>query len=105
MTWHDVAACFFGGAFLANFFPHFVVGVSGLEFPSPFAKPPFRGLSSPAVNVLWGFLNLVVAYALIVIVGNFELRSVAHAGAVATGLGLAAVGIARSAGRVRAMAR
>jgi hypothetical protein len=24
MPWHDVAAYFFGGAFLANFVPHFV---------------------------------------------------------------------------------
>jgi hypothetical protein len=102
MTWHNVAACFFGGAFLANFIPHFVVGISGLEFPSPFATPPFRGLSSPAVNVLWGLFNLVVAYALVVLVGNFELKSVAQAGALAAGFGLAAVGIARSAARVRA---
>src|SRR3712207_3953339 len=79
MRWHDVAANFFGGVFLANFVPHFVAGVSGRSFYSPFAKPPFRGLSTPAVNVLWGLFNLAVAYALLVVVGDFELRRLAHA--------------------------
>ncbi len=50
--------------FLANFVPHFINGVSGLPFPTPFANPPGRGLSSPTVNVLWGLLNLVIGYIL-----------------------------------------
>lgn len=54
MTWHDAMAHFIGGVFFANFFPQFVSGVSDRSFPSTFGKPPFRGLSSPAVNVLWG---------------------------------------------------
>jgi hypothetical protein len=101
MPWHDVAAYFFGGAFLANFIPHFVAGVSGRSFPSPFAKPPFRGLSSPAVNVLWGLFNLAVAYALLVIVGSFELRRVADVVISAGGFGLASVGLARKLGRLQ----
>jgi hypothetical protein len=39
--------------------PHFVNGVSGDPFPTPFAKPPGKGLSSPIVNVLWALFNLV----------------------------------------------
>jgi hypothetical protein len=101
MPWHDVVASFFGGAFLANFVPHFVAGVSGRSFPSPFAKPPFRGLSSPAVNVLWGLFNLAVAYALLVVVGSFELRRVAHVAISAAGFGLASVGLARKLGRLQ----
>jgi hypothetical protein len=46
--------------FLANAVPHFVHGISGNRFPTPFARPPGKGLSSPTVNVLWGLLNLVV---------------------------------------------
>jgi hypothetical protein len=46
--------------FLANSVPHFVHGISGNRFPTPFARPPGKGLSSPTVNVLWGLLNLVV---------------------------------------------
>jgi len=42
--------------------PHFVQGISGERFPTPFAKPPGRGLSSPLVNVLWGLVNLVLGF-------------------------------------------
>lgn len=96
MTLQYVAAYFFGGVFLANFTPHFVAGVSGRAFHTPFAKPPFRGLSSPAVNILWGLFNLVVAYVLLVIVGGLELRRVADAAVAATGFGLGSLFIARS---------
>ena len=54
----------FGGAFLANAVPHFVNGMMGRPFQSPFAKPPGNGLSSSTVNVLWGFANFVIAYLL-----------------------------------------
>lgn len=64
MTWYDYVACFFAGAFLANTVPHFVHGISGDRFPTPFASPPGKGLSSPTVNVLWALFNLVVAYFL-----------------------------------------
>ena len=64
MKWYNYIACFFAGAFLANFVPHFIHGVSGDSFPSPFANPPGKGLSSPRVNVWWGLLNLVVGYFL-----------------------------------------
>ena len=100
MHGYEVAAYFFGGAFLANFVPHFVAGVSGRSFPSPFAKPPFRGLSSPPVNVFWGLCNLAAAYALLVAVGELELRQTAHVAIAATGFGLASFGIARSASKL-----
>ena len=58
-------ADFFAGAFLCNAIPHLVSGVCGEAFPSPFARPPGRGLSSPVVNFLWGFLNLIVALTLL----------------------------------------
>lgn len=64
MPWYDYLACFFAGAFLANVVPHLVHGVSGDPFPTPFSKPPGRGLSSPTVNVLWALLNLVIGYVL-----------------------------------------
>lgn len=95
-------ACFFGGAFLANFVPHFVAGVSGRSFPSPFATPPFRGPSAPTVNVMWGLFNLAVAYTLLVVVGDFELRRVAHVVVSAAGFGLAFLGVARSLGKLQA---
>jgi hypothetical protein len=53
------------GALLANAIPHFVNGISGRQFPTPFASPPGVGLSSPMVNVVWGAANLAVAYLLL----------------------------------------
>jgi hypothetical protein len=91
MDWYIYIAYFFGGAFLGNFAPHFVSGVSGKKFPSPFGKPPGKGLSSPLSNVLWGLFNLLVAYFLIFKVGDFDVRQVPQAGTV--GLGLLAIGV------------
>jgi hypothetical protein len=64
VNWYDYIACFFAGMFLANVVPHFVHGISGDRFPTPFASPPGRGLSSPTVNVLWAFLNMAAGYIL-----------------------------------------
>ena len=64
MSWYNYLACFFAGAFLANVVPHFFHGISGDRFPTPFAHPPGRGLSSPTVNVVWAWVNLVVGYLL-----------------------------------------
>ena len=64
MNWYEYVACFFAGMFLANVVPHFVHGISGDRFPTPFAHPPGKGLSSPTVNVVWALANLVVGYLL-----------------------------------------
>ena len=65
MPWYNYIASFFAGMFLANVVPHFVHGVSGDPFPTPFAKPPGKGLSSPTINVLWALLNLAIGYLLL----------------------------------------
>lgn len=101
MPWHNVAAYFFGGVFLANSFPHFIAGMSGVRFYTPFATPPFRGLSSPMVNVLYALFNLGMAYALLVVVGSLELRHVGPVGVSAAGFGLWSVLVARSVTRLR----
>lgn len=88
MLWFHVPAYFFGGVFTANFVPHFISGILGRTFPTPFASPPFRGQSSSRVNVLYGLGNLTVAYGLLSQVGDFAPRSPLHAGIF--GLGLAA---------------
>ncbi len=85
MQYAYYAAYFFGGAFLANMVPHYVSGVMGRAFQSPFASPPGKGLSSASVNVLWGFSNLAIAYILLARVGDFEFRYTPHI--VAAGLG------------------
>ncbi|SDC79936.1 hypothetical protein [Paraburkholderia lycopersici] len=55
---------FFAGAFFCNAIPHLTSGLQGLPFPTPFARPPGRGDSSPAVNVVWAFVNLSITLAL-----------------------------------------
>lgn len=99
MEWIYYVSYFFGGVFLANAVPHFVSGVMGCPFQSPFAKPPGQGLSSSTVNVLWGFLNLVVAYVLLCRVGNFDLRSTAHVIVSGSGVLLISMVGARGFGR------
>jgi hypothetical protein len=64
MSWYNYIAAFFAGMFLANAVPHFVYGICGDRFPTPFAKPPGKGLSSPIVNVVWGLFNIVIGYFL-----------------------------------------
>ncbi|HVE23527.1 MAG TPA: hypothetical protein VNC39_16270 [Acidocella sp.] len=99
MNWlHDVSYLF-GGIFLANAVPHFVSGMMGQAFQSPFAKPPGQGLSSSTVNVLWGCANFVFAYLLLACVGNFNLHAADQV--IAAGAGVLLIGIfsARTFGR------
>ncbi len=73
--WLQYVSYFFAGMFITNGIPHFISGLMGRAFQSPFAKPPGKGLSSSTINVLWGFFNFVVAYVLVLYVGSFEVRS------------------------------
>lgn len=91
MEWINEVAYFFGGVFFTNAIPHFVNGVMGKPFQSPFASPPGKGLSSSTVNILWGFSNLVLGYLLLVQVGFFDMRSGAHA--ISVGLGILVTGL------------
>ena len=65
MPWYAYLLQFLSGFLLANGLPHFVHGISGTPFQSPFAKPRGVGESSPLVNVLWGFANLAVGLLLL----------------------------------------
>jgi len=99
MRWYHYVAYFFGGAFLANTLPHLGAGFSGHAFQSPFASPPGEGLSSSSVNVLWGLLNLAIAYLLVVRVGSFDLRKSRHVLVFGTGILLMSLMLARAFGR------
>ena len=99
MPWLPLLSYFLGGAFLANAIPHFVSGMMGRPFQSPFAKPPGQGLSSSTVNVLWGVLNIVVGYVLVCCVGDFGLKDTGDAVALGSGVLLTALLLARHFGR------
>jgi hypothetical protein len=99
MHWlHDLSDLF-GGAGLAHAVPHFVNGVMGRRFQSPFAKPPGQGLSSSTVNVLWGFANVVIAFLLIARVGRFDLHAADQIAAVGVGVLVMGLMAARPFGR------
>jgi len=91
MEWLQYVSYFLGGAFLSNGIPHFVSGVMGRPFQSPFAKPSGQGLSSSTVNVLWGVFNLAIAYVLLCRVGDF--RSTSTADVAVSGLGFLLMGL------------
>jgi hypothetical protein len=73
--------------------------MSGMPFQSPFAKPPGQGLSSPTINVLWGFVNLVIAWVLLCRVGSFSLLNIAHMLIFGIGFLIMSVMLARTFGR------
>jgi len=85
MTWYNYIAGFFAGMFLANVVPHFVHGISGDRFPTPFAHPPGKGLSSPTTNVVGALVNLIVGYVL------FRLGKVSSVGNLALAVFFAGV--------------
>jgi len=91
MQWLHELAYFAGGFVLTNAVPHFVSGVMGRPFQSPFAKPRGEGLSSSTVNMAWGFFNLVIAYLLICRIGDFDLRATLDP--IALGLGMLLSGL------------
>ncbi len=93
MAWHFYLAQFVSGLLLANGVPHFVQGISGEKFQSPFASPRGVGESSPLVNVVWGFANLAVGLAL--------LRAFAPQEPDAVPGWIAGVAMSRHFGRVR----
>lgn len=99
MHWLSLLSYFFGGGFLANAIPHFVSGMMGKPFQTPFAKPPGRGLSSSTVNVVWGLFNVVVGYVLVCRVGDFGLRNTGDVVACGAGAFLIALFSARHFGR------
>lgn len=72
MNWHPYVSYFFGGIFIANGVPHYVMGLTGRAFPTPFATPPGKGESSALINTAWGLANFV-AGLLLLIPGHFTL--------------------------------
>ena len=99
MNWLHTIAYFFAGIFLTNGVPHFVSGLMGRPFQTPFGKPPGKGLSSSTTNVAWGFFNFAVGYVLAFKVGNFDLHTTDKVVALGTGVLLIGVFSARTFGR------
>ncbi|HVC35957.1 MAG TPA: hypothetical protein VNE40_00720 [Candidatus Dormibacteraeota bacterium] len=72
----------------ANGIPNFIKGIMGHKFQTPFGKP-----SSAVVNVIWGWLNFVVAF-LLLYSGHVHAHLLRAFALVAIGALLAAVALA-----------
>lgn len=99
VPWYFYIWAYVAGMFLANGVPHFVLGISGSPFPTPFAHPRGIGNSSPRVNVVWGFINLLAGSVL-----KFFFWPYSAAGWAMTALGVLvmAIFLASHFGKVRA---
>jgi hypothetical protein len=60
MDWHVYIYSFLAGIIGANGVPHFIKGITGQKHQTPFGRP-----SSAIVNVVWGWVNFVVAALLL----------------------------------------
>ncbi|NRG40646.1 hypothetical protein GTU73_03695 [Rathayibacter sp. VKM Ac-2804] len=77
------------GVLLINAVPHGVAALQGRRFPSPFATPPGRGLSSPLANAVWSAANALAGLATLPRHGTRGDRLSAVLGATAMGAFLA----------------
>src|SRR5579862_2961031 len=102
MSWYAYVLAFLAGALVTNAIPHWVFGLTGTPFQSPFAKPPGDGESSPTVNVYWGFANLVGGAVLLI-----YFWPTSYAGWAVVCAGSLAIGTfcSRHFGKVRAASR
>ena len=105
MPWYAYVLQFVSGLILANGVPHFVQGISGHRFQSPFASPPGVGESSAIVNVLWGFANIALGFLVLWSFAPKGADVVAEWIAVGLGVLVAALFLARRFGAVRSKNR
>jgi hypothetical protein len=90
LPWIAYIAHFIAAAVLTNGVPYFVNGVSGRRFRTPFAKP-----SSPIVNVVWGWVNFLIAFLLFANIGPLYIGTPGDTIFVAAGMLVAGILIAR----------
>jgi hypothetical protein len=63
--WSHYLFAFFAGVFMINILPHYFHGITGKFFPTPFANPPGKGLSSPVLNVAWATINFLIGFSIL----------------------------------------
>lgn len=95
MPWTAYIIHFIAAAFLTNGIPHFVNGVSGRSFRTPLVRLQGEGRSSPVVNVVWGWANLLVAFLLFANIGPLYIGTPGDTIFVAAGMLVTGVLLAR----------
>ena len=95
MPWIAYLVHFIAAAFLTNGIPHFVNGVSGRRFRTPFSRMQGEKLGSPVANVLWGWLNFLIAFLLFANIGPLYIGTPGDTIFVAAGVLVTGVILAR----------
>lgn len=95
MPWIAYIVHFIAAAFLTNGIPHFVSGVSGRPFRTPFVRAGGAKLSSPEINVVWGWVNFLVAFLLFANIGPLYIGTPGDTIFVAAGMLVMGVILAR----------
>lgn len=95
MPWIAYIVHFIAALFMTNGLPHFVSGVCGRSFRTPFARMSASRVSSPEVNVVWGWANFVVAFLLFANVGPLYIGTPGDTIFVVAGVLLAGIVLAR----------
>jgi len=95
LPWIAYIVHFIAAAFLTNGIPHFVNGVSGRAFRTPFVGMSGSKLSSPEVNVIWGWLNFLIAFLLFANIGPLYIGTPGDTIFVAAGMLVMGVILAR----------
>lgn len=95
MPWIAYIIHFIAAAFLTNGLPHFVSGVSGRPFRTPFIRLQGAKTSSPVTNVVWGWLNFLVAFLLFANIGPLYIGTPGDTVFVAAGVLITGVLLAR----------
>jgi hypothetical protein len=83
LPWIAYVVHFIAAAFLTNGIPHFVNGVSGRSFRTPFGR---ANGSSPEVNVVWGWVNFLIAFLLFANIGPLYIGTPGDTIFVAAGM-------------------
>lgn len=94
-------AYIFAAFCLVNGIPHFIKGVCGDRFQSPFAKPPGVGESTPVTNVLWGSFNFLICFLVLNFAGLFEIGRNTETHVFVAALFVSAIILAVTFGRIR----
>ncbi|MBB3591264.1 hypothetical protein FHX08_001608 [Rhizobium sp. BK529] len=95
MPWIAYVVHFIAAACLTNGVPHFVSGVSGRPFRTPFVHLQGTNLSSPVTNVVWGWFNFLIAFLLFANIGPLYIGTPGDTIFVAAGSLVAGVLLAR----------
>ena len=95
MPWIAYILHFIAAALVANGIPHFVSRVRVRRFRTPLSRASGGTFGSPAANVIWGWLNFLVAFLLFANFGPLYIGTFIDTIFVAAGMLLMGLVLAR----------